>query len=361
VGLATLCLGSVAVAGNWHPTEIPEAAVPVGIQAGAEVSSAIAVIVRVPDLVPTALEAPVIVDAGDSVMATWTVANRGDGTARASWHDRLYLSTDQELSPGTDHYLGDASREAAVAAGGSYSASLKFTVPTVAPGLYYLILQVDRYDRVYETDETNNVRAKVLGPDPGKQLALSLLPKSGVTKSTQIRLTTPPATLRLELAVDDHVVGTVYALPPAGGAATALPTDALVMATAESRVAARAFDTSGNLMASVESAIERWFDGQPTQVRIDEPYLGYTILTDGEVAGTQVVLVRAYGAYQRLWVRENPAGPGWISGEEWVPITDGTFRLNFYLDSVLVHTSTNGLARDVQTGVWPASESPWRR
>jgi hypothetical protein len=250
VGLATLCLGSVAVAGNWHPTEIPEAAVPVGIQAGAEVSSAIAVIVRVPDLVPTALEAPVIVDAGDSVMATWTVANRGDGTARASWHDRLYLSTDQELSPGTDHYLGDASREAAVAAGGSYSASLKFTVPTVAPGLYYLILQVDRYDRVYETDETNNVRAKVLGPDPGKQLALSLLPKSGATKSTQIRLTTPPATLRLELAVDDHVVGTVYALPPAGGAATALPTDALVMATAESRVAARAFDTSGNLMAS---------------------------------------------------------------------------------------------------------------
>ena len=105
VGLAALLLGTVAAGANWRQWEIPNAAPPVGTPAGADGGPALAVIVRVPDLAPTALEATALVDAGDSVAATWTVANRGDGEAKAPWHDRLYLSTDDQLSTGTDSYL----------------------------------------------------------------------------------------------------------------------------------------------------------------------------------------------------------------------------------------------------------------
>ncbi|MHC1765338.1 MAG: CARDB domain-containing protein [Verrucomicrobiia bacterium] len=108
-----------------------------------------------PDLSPVSLKAPEIVDAGQSITVTWQAANRGDGPAGPSWHDRVYFSTDAQL--GGDHVLGQLERAEPLAAGASYSGALKVKVPDQAPGTYYLILLLDEYFKITETDEKNNV------------------------------------------------------------------------------------------------------------------------------------------------------------------------------------------------------------
>jgi len=52
------------------------------------------------------------------------------------------------------------------------------------------------------------------------------------------------------------------------------------------------------------------------------------------------MLIRVYAGYKRFII---PDGPPGASGQyRWIPLTNGQFRLNFKVDGVVVHTSTNG-------------------
>jgi hypothetical protein len=301
--------------------------------------------VRVPDLRPTELMAPTEVEVGQSAVASWTVKNFGDAAARPSWHDRVYLSTNGVYEAHLDTYLGDVIREASLAADASYTASLKFTVPKVPPGIYYLILRVDHYDRVYESDETNNQRVQTLGPEAAKLVGVTL-PAGGARTSAQINLTPPPTTERVEIALNGSLLGTVYGPTAGGSGVPSITFDKTTLLVGANQIAASAYDAHGTLTASAEGLWQEWREAVATQVRIDDPARGHTILTDGLIAGSETMLMRAFVAYFRIWTRPNPAGPGFISGEEWVPLPEGQYRVQFYVDSVLVYTSTNGLAAD---------------
>ncbi|TAK31783.1 MAG: hypothetical protein EPO21_16720 [Chloroflexota bacterium] len=109
------------------------------------------------DLVPTDLGAPATAGAGRVIRVSWTVGNQGSGNALPSWSDKLYLSTDDELSLG-DIALGSITRGVSLPSGGSYAATLSVTLPKVAAGSYYLILRTDDTNRVSESNESNNVR-----------------------------------------------------------------------------------------------------------------------------------------------------------------------------------------------------------
>ena len=51
--------------------------------------------VTAPDLVPTALTAPTAVSPRQPITVSWTVTNRGTGSAVPRWNDVVYLSTDR--------------------------------------------------------------------------------------------------------------------------------------------------------------------------------------------------------------------------------------------------------------------------
>lgn len=118
------------------------------------------------DLTPTSLTAAdTDVAADEDLMIDWTVANTGTVAIPedASWEDRIVLSTDQTLSDDDRPLDGFRQWGPVPADGGTYQHSLTIPLPYSLPsGHYYLLLRVDDYNDLSETNEDNNV---VLGPE----------------------------------------------------------------------------------------------------------------------------------------------------------------------------------------------------
>jgi len=105
---------------------------------------------------------PTSAAAGQSFLIAWQVSNAGAAvTPVGAWVDAVYLSTDTSLDAG-DTLILTKSRSGQLLGGGSYSAQDFAAIPSnKPPGNYYLILQTDRNDDVYEQapGEGNNVNA----------------------------------------------------------------------------------------------------------------------------------------------------------------------------------------------------------
>ena len=117
------------------------------------------------DLAVSAFSAPSGAGAGVPFTVTDTTVNRGGGTAAAS-STGYYLSADSALDAG-DALVG-ARSVPVLGPGASSVGSASVTLPAgTAPGTYYLIARADAGDAVAESQETNNVSARVLqvGPD----------------------------------------------------------------------------------------------------------------------------------------------------------------------------------------------------
>ncbi|HUF10386.1 MAG TPA: CARDB domain-containing protein [Rhodothermales bacterium] len=114
------------------------------------------------DLRVTAVEAPDAVQGGQPAVVHWTVTNEGVGPARSSadnagWFDAVFLSPDGRLDR-NDVLLGTREHAGALAAGASYSDTMRVTVPAFASGPYVFLVQTDRRDDVYEhLAEGNNL------------------------------------------------------------------------------------------------------------------------------------------------------------------------------------------------------------
>jgi YD repeat-containing protein len=124
--------------------------------AGSARSSA-AFTVTVADLVPTALTAPATASPRQKLTASWSVANRGTGPAKAPWRDAIYLSRDS-VCCAADEPVAGVDLTSALGPGQSYSRTSTGTIPLVPAGQYYLILSTDEGRAVIEADETNNRR-----------------------------------------------------------------------------------------------------------------------------------------------------------------------------------------------------------
>ena len=117
---------------------------------------AIPLTITTPDLTPTALSAPAAAATGQGVTVSWSVKNAGTGPTVGTWADKLSLSSTATCCEGTT-LLGRWDRSA-LAAGSSYTQTKTLTLPPLAAGNYYLILDTDGDEALYEASESNNRR-----------------------------------------------------------------------------------------------------------------------------------------------------------------------------------------------------------
>ena len=140
-----------------------------------------------PDLQVSTVAATASVYAGQPITVNWTVTNAGaGGTGASTWTDEVYLSSDQFVDPSSVD-LGSVTHVGALAPGASYSASLVATVPSYASGAYYLVVQADSGDAVYEgqvrpssTGVTPTTTAVTLAPPADLTVAAVTVPATGI-------------------------------------------------------------------------------------------------------------------------------------------------------------------------------------
>lgn len=121
-----------------------------------------------PDLVVTALTAPVATGAGATIIVTDTTANQGGAPAGAS-RTRFYLSTNVLLDAG-DRLLEGSRSVPSLGVAQTSSGSTSLTIPLdVQAGQYFLLAQADAENAVAESVETNNAKYAPIriGPDLG--------------------------------------------------------------------------------------------------------------------------------------------------------------------------------------------------
>lgn len=121
------------------------------------------VVPPLPDLTVSNVVAPEAIEAGKTVTVSWTVNNQGGATANGFsgyWYDRVLLSNDAVYGNGDDISLGENYYFASLPAGGSQDRSISVTVPTNRTGTWYVLVQTDVYNYVYERgNESNNAGA----------------------------------------------------------------------------------------------------------------------------------------------------------------------------------------------------------
>lgn len=113
-----------------------------------------------PDLVPAEIQAPPILWIGQSGGVQWRVDNIGDQDAAGTWQDCVYLSSDTSYSP-DDVALACPPGRTPLRAGGKYTQDVSFTVPSVAPGPYFLLAVADVDQTLAESNEGNNISSAV--------------------------------------------------------------------------------------------------------------------------------------------------------------------------------------------------------
>ncbi len=113
-----------------------------------------------PDLVVSAATAPTDATWGQTIPVSWTVTNQGSATTLGGWYDYIYASGDDTLDA-TDTLVTsiEAGGKTPLAPGQSYTISQNITIPTSATGKSYLLFVTDRDRQLFESNETNNVKA----------------------------------------------------------------------------------------------------------------------------------------------------------------------------------------------------------
>lgn len=114
-----------------------------------------------PDLRVTATPALAAADDGDLVQVSYSVVNEGTADAEGNWTDRVYLSSDTTLDPGTDFLLSDSTENERLpfdAPGNDYTRSPFVTIPSGIQGDYFFIVQTDATGSIVEPGaEDDNV------------------------------------------------------------------------------------------------------------------------------------------------------------------------------------------------------------
>jgi subtilase family serine protease len=120
-----------------------------------------------PDLVPVSLSliGGVAVTAtvpSPTVSLTWTVTNQGTGPATGTWLDQVWLSTNGVLDA-QSVIIGDFPRSQGLAAGGAYQLTNQMILPMTASGNFWLFVQADTLNNIFESNKANNVSAPLAG------------------------------------------------------------------------------------------------------------------------------------------------------------------------------------------------------
>lgn len=126
-----------------------------------------------PDLAPGTITMPASIMMGQSFNATVQERNLlNTADVEGGWIGRMYLSTDQTYSAGTDVQVGSFTEGSALAPLGARSVQVSIGVPgSLAPGNYYLLAVLDYGNAVLEANESNNTgpsaaTIQVVAPPP---------------------------------------------------------------------------------------------------------------------------------------------------------------------------------------------------
>src|SRR5262249_20144263 len=113
--------------------------------------------VPLPDLTLTAVTGAAAGQPRQTVTVNWTEANAGQADAHGPWNDRIYLSLAGTLNNAT--HLATVAHSGGLAAGTSEDRSANVTLPLQPDGAYRFVVVADADNAVFESDETNNLRA----------------------------------------------------------------------------------------------------------------------------------------------------------------------------------------------------------
>ncbi len=95
----------------------------------------------------------------EPISVSWVVENQGSAVALGPWVERVYLSSDSVFSPGTDLLLGTQSSVEDIQQGAQAVRSFDLLPPqdnSIAPGDYFIFVDLDSEATVIEIDEQNN-------------------------------------------------------------------------------------------------------------------------------------------------------------------------------------------------------------
>jgi len=119
------------------------------------------------DLVLGTITVPANTQLGDLFTLSYTLENMGANDATGYWHDRFFLSVDDQLSP-DDVRIGLRTHrpfgifaDPSIPAGGDLTLDFTNRMPGVTPGDYHLIIRTDAFNLLPESDETNNIGASL--------------------------------------------------------------------------------------------------------------------------------------------------------------------------------------------------------
>ena len=116
---------------------------------------------------------------------TWTARNQGGRAAPASWYDTIYASRDPYLERDSDIRLGSAYHVTSVAPGDPYAGDGSFRLPLGVTGRFYIFVDVDAGNYVYE----RNAEANNSGHD-AQSVSVTLAPPANLLPGT---ITLPPS------------------------------------------------------------------------------------------------------------------------------------------------------------------------
>lgn len=113
-----------------------------------------------PDLQVTSVLVPSSDTAGTNINISYTVKNTGKAAIEnISWVDGLYLSATNTINDPNKILLSETNNLRSLDTGQSYTVSMSVKLPATISGQYYLLVQADKNNDLFEyTGETNNSR-----------------------------------------------------------------------------------------------------------------------------------------------------------------------------------------------------------
>ncbi|MGO9921995.1 MAG: carboxypeptidase regulatory-like domain-containing protein [Isosphaeraceae bacterium] len=113
----------------------------------------------VANLVVTSVSAsPNPVETAQNLTVNYSVRNTGNATAVSSWVDSVFLSSTGAITSSAV-LLGRVTHTGAVAANGTYPGTLTAAVPAIAPGNYFIVVEVDSRGLVPDGNRSGTVLA----------------------------------------------------------------------------------------------------------------------------------------------------------------------------------------------------------
>jgi subtilase family serine protease len=187
-------------------------------------------ILLAPDLVVSELQ-PTLVKEGHQMVIAGKMKNQGNRPVTKAFVLVLFLSSDGSID--SRDIRMTSQKVEGLTAGSSYAFNLNYSVPeTLEPGIYFVLVQIDPEERIFEGDKSNNIywgNSVTLGPD----LAMTALSTTFSKDGKQIVISDSVKNLgrypvrqpfRVSYFLADRVLGTREVLSLSSGEASSAST-----------------------------------------------------------------------------------------------------------------------------------------